>query len=58
MAIYLGVSFQAVSKWERGESLPDIVVLKNVADLFEVTLDYLVEEEHEGNPVTREMMEV
>ncbi len=37
---------KAVSKWERGESLPDIEVLKSVADLFGVSLDYLVQEEH------------
>ena len=57
LAEKINYSDKTVSKWERGESLPDIVVLKNVADLFEVTLDYLVEEEHEGNPVTREMMD-
>ena len=37
--------------------MPDIVVLKAVADLFEVTLDYLVEEEHDGKPVTKEMVD-
>lgn len=57
LAEKINYSDKTVSKWERGESLPDIVVLKNVADLFEVTLDYLVEEEHEGNPATREMMD-
>ena len=56
LAEKLNYSDKSVSKWERGESLPDIVVLKSVADLFEVTLDYLVEEEHSGKPVTKEMM--
>jgi Predicted transcriptional regulators len=37
---------KAVSKWERGESLPDIEVIKTIADQFGVTLDYLVQEEH------------
>ncbi len=46
LAEKLNYSDKSVSKWERGESLPDIVVLKAVADVFEVTLDYLVEEEH------------
>lgn len=54
LAEKLNYSDKTVSKWERGESLPDIVVLKKIADLFEVTLDYLVEEEHVGKPVTRE----
>lgn len=52
----LNYSDKSVSKWERGESLPDIVVLKMIADLFEVTLDYLVEDEHDGKLVTKEMM--
>lgn len=55
LAEKLNYSDKSVSKWERGESLPDIVVLKAVADLFEVTLDYLVEEEHDGKPVTKEI---
>ena len=57
LAEKLNYSDKSVSKWERGESLPDIVVLKSVADLFEVTLDYLVEEEHDGKPVTKEMLD-
>ena len=57
LAEKLNYSDKSVSKWERGESLPDIVVLKSVADLFEVTLDYLVEEEHNGKPVTKEIMD-
>ena len=57
LAERLNYSDKSVSKWERGESLPDIVVLKSIADLFEVTLDYLVEEEHSGNPVTKEMLD-
>lgn len=57
LAEKLNYSDKTVSKWERGESLPDIVVLKTIADLYEVTLDYLVEEEHDGKPVTKEMMD-
>ena len=57
LAEKLNYSDKTVSKWERGESLPDIVVLKHIADLFEVTLDYLVEEEHAGKPVTKEMLD-
>lgn len=57
LAEKLNYSDKTVSKWERGESLPDIVVLKTIADLFQVTLDYLVEEEHDGKPVTKEMID-
>ncbi len=46
LAEKLNYTDKAVSKWERGESLPDIAVLKTVADLFEVTIDYLVSSEH------------
>ena len=38
----LGVSRQAVAKWERGESLPDIESCLALAELYETTLDLLV----------------
>ncbi len=47
LAEKLNYSDKAISKWERGESVPDIGVLKSIADLFSVTVDYLVTEEHE-----------
>lgn len=37
----IGISFQAVSNWERGNSMPDIAKLKDIANIFEVTLDEL-----------------
>lgn len=46
LAEKLNYSDKAISKWERGESIPDVAVLKSIADLFGVTLDYLVQEEH------------
>ena len=46
LAEKLNYSDKAVSKWERGDSIPDIVVLKAVADIFSVTVDYLLEEDH------------
>ena len=42
----MNYSDKAVSKWERGESIPDVSVLKNIADLFGVTVDYLLQETH------------
>ena len=48
LAEKLNYSDKAVSKWERGESMPDIGVLVQIADLFEVPLDYLVRQEHSG----------
>ncbi|MCL2519086.1 MAG: helix-turn-helix domain-containing protein [Oscillospiraceae bacterium] len=42
LADFLGISFQAVSKWERGESLPDVVMLPVIANYFGVTIDELM----------------
>ncbi len=47
LAQLLNYSDKAVSKWERAESVPDIVVLKHIADCFDVSVDYLLCEEHE-----------
>ena len=47
LAEKLNYSDKAISKWERGESIPDVIVLKAIADLFGVTLDYLLEEQHD-----------
>ena len=37
----LGVSYQAVSKWENGANTPDIALLPEIANLFGVTIDSL-----------------
>lgn len=49
LANRLNYSDKAISKWERGESVPDVGVLKEIADIFGVSLDYLVKEEHKPN---------
>ncbi|MCD7841650.1 MAG: helix-turn-helix domain-containing protein [Lachnospiraceae bacterium] len=38
----LGVSFQAVSLWERGETSPDIEKLKELANVYQVSVDWLL----------------
>ena len=42
LAEQLNVSRQAVTKWESGQSLPDIENLKQLSDIFGVTMDSLV----------------
>lgn len=46
LAQKLNYSDKAVSKWERAESVPDVTVIKELANIFQVTVDYLLEEEH------------
>ena len=41
LAQRLGVTNQAVSKWESGQSCPDIALLPQLADLFGITIDEL-----------------
>ena len=45
----LGVTRQAVAKWEAGETLPDLDKCKSLANLFEVSLDDLANYEPEEN---------
>lgn len=42
LAVAMGVSVQAVSKWETGISYPDIMLLPDIARYFNVTVDYLL----------------
>ena len=42
----LNYSDKAVSKWERAESVPDIYTLKMIADMYGVTVDYLLTRDH------------
>lgn len=38
----LAVSFQAVSKWERGETLPDTAILLDLANTLETSVDFIL----------------
>ena len=38
----LNISFQAVSKWERGETLPDVGISLDLAKVLETTVDHIL----------------
>ena len=42
LADRLNISFQAVSNWERGNSMPDISKLPELAELFGISIDELL----------------
>ena len=42
LGVQLNYSDKTVSKWERGEAIPDAYVLTELSDLFHVTVDYLL----------------
>lgn len=43
LAEKLSVTYQAVSKWENGKSIPDISTLKLISDIFNVNIDELLD---------------
>lgn len=51
LANKLGVSRQAVSKWESSGSIPDLQRILQMSELFGVTTDYLLKDEIEEEPL-------
>lgn len=50
VASHLGVSPQSVSRWECGNTLPDVMQLPQIARLYHVTVDDLYREDAKGYP--------
>ena len=60
LAEQLNYSDKAVSKWERGESVPDVLTLVQLAELFDTTVDELLRDPDEipantGGPIEHAM---
>lgn len=58
LANRLGISYQAVSNWERGISMPDISNLSALSEIFSVSIDEIISDkkisiilEHDGDNV-------
>ena len=49
LAEALGVTFASVSKWERGAATPELSLIAEMADLFEVSIDALIGYEFRNN---------
>lgn len=43
LADKLGVTYQAVSKWETGKNIPDIVILKEISKIYKVDIEELLD---------------
>ena len=59
LAERLNYSDKSVSKWERGEALPDVYVLKSIGEIFGVTVDYLLtpSTDHDAQSAQEERIE-
>lgn len=49
LAEKLGVSRQAISRWESGESTPDMLNLLGLCECFQVSSDYLLHDDYESD---------
>ena len=49
LAEKIGVSRQALSKWESGDTLPDTINILSLSRLFGVTTDYLLNDDYESD---------
>lgn len=57
LADYLNISFQSVSKWENDIAKPDITMLKKLANHYNVTIDYLLDNDLE-TPLKEEIFNI
>ena len=53
----LGVSRQTISNWENDKSIPDIISVIKMSDIFSVSLDHLLKEDKTMNQTYQEFLE-
>ncbi|WP_442602835.1 helix-turn-helix domain-containing protein [Paenibacillus sp. KN14-4R] len=53
LADQLGISYQAISNWERGETMPDISKLPVLAEIFGVSIDEILDEGKEAQLIKK-----
>ena len=58
VANYLGVSTPAVNKWEKGSNMPDISLLIEIADFFDVSIPEIINGERKSEKMDEEVKEV
>ena len=58
LAKEFGVTYQAVSRWENGDSIPDIETLVMIADFYQVSLDDILQRDKEQEPTRTTSEEV
>jgi len=58
LAEKLNYSDKAVSKWERAEALPDVIVLKQIGEIFNVSVDFLLNAHNKWEKQSGEMQTV
>lgn len=56
LADLLGVSFQAISNWERGETMPDISKLPELSRIFNVSIDDILSKS-KGTQLVKDLVE-
>lgn len=54
----LNYSDKSISKWERGEAIPDVRVLKEMAQIFGVTVDYIITDHTGEEPPSPDPVEM
>lgn len=57
LAEYLGVTYQAISRWENGLAYPDIELLPELARFFEVSLEELLGTESDRERIDKTVSE-